>query len=231
MAEVTTGVEPAVPSPVQAAAGIFVRPGHTFEAMRPRPRFVLPVLILAAAQILLVLLLMTSGAIESDSAAKAERQGATPDQIEHMQQILEAPLAKLIFPLGTALWLTFVLLLGSGLAFFVGNLMIGAGLTYRHYLSAIAHGSLIRVLDQAIQGAIALNQGSLDVRVGLGNLFGPDMGKLGSMLDSATDPFVLWSTAVGALGIAVYAKRGYGFGLLSILPWFVIGILMAAMRG
>lgn len=229
MIEASTIAE-SVPSPAEAAAGIFIRPRPTFEAMRERPRFVLPILILAAAQILFVLLLLTSGVIGSEVTAKAEEKGAPPEQIEHLQQMFESPMAKLIFPVGAALWLTFLLLLGSGLAFFVGNLMIGAGLTYRHYLSAIAHGSLIRVLNLAIQGALVWNKGSLDVRLGLGNLFGPDMGKLGSMLDSATNPLVLWSTAVGALAIAVYARRGIGFGLLSITPWFALGVLLLALR-
>ena len=233
MAEVTGAApvaEPAAPSPIAAMAGVFVRPRETFEGMRPRPRFWLPLIVLAIAQIAFSLLVLQSGAVSNDAIAKAEAKGAPPEQIEHMQQFFESPAAPVIIGVGGAVTICFILLLGAGVAFFMGNLMMGAGLTYRHYLSAQTHGAAIGLIDQAIRTAIAWNKGSLDIRLGLGNLLGDDPGPFGRMLDAASDPFVLWSTAIVALGIAVYARKGFRFGVLTVLPGFLLSVVLAGIR-
>ena len=231
MAEPTTAApETTEPSPLGAIAGVFVRPRETFEAMRPRPRYWLPIVILAVAQIVFSLIVLESGAVANDAIAKAEAKGTPPEQIDHMRQFFESPAAPAIIGIGGAVTIAFILLLGAGLAFFTGNLMMGAGLAYRHYLSAQAHGAMIGLLDQAIRTAIAWNKGTLDIRLGLGNLLGDELGPLGRMLDAATDPFVLWSTAVVALGVAVYARKGFTFGVLTVLPAFLVSILLSGMR-
>jgi hypothetical protein len=230
MAEVMSVSEQPVPSPLGAMAGVFVRPRETFEAMRPRPRYWVPVLILALAQIAFSLIVLQSGAVVNDAVAKAEAKGAPPEQIEHMQQFFDSPAAPAIIGIGGAVTIAFILLLGAGIAFFMGNLMMGAGLTYRHYLSAQAHGATIGLIDQTIRTAIAWNKGTLDIRLGLGNFLGDELGPLGRMLDAATDPFILWSTGIAALGIAVYARKGYRFGVLAILPGFLLSVLLAGMR-
>jgi hypothetical protein len=68
------------------------------------------------------------------------------------------------------------------------------------------------------------------VRLGLGNLFGEELPLLGRILDSMTDPLLLWYMAVTALGVAVYARKGFGFGALTTLPVFVVTLILSAMR-
>lgn len=218
------------PSPLGAFFGIFVRPRETFEAMRPHPRYWLPLAIVVAAQIAFSMLVLQSGAVANDAVAKAEAKGAPPEQIEHMRTFFESPAAPVIVGVGGLVTMAFIILLGAGVAFFMGNLMMGGGITYRHYLSAQAHGAAIGLLDQAIRTGIAYSKGTLDIRLGLGNLLGDDIGPFGRMLDAATDPFILWSTAIVALGIAVYARKKYSFGLVAVLPMFVIGLILSAMR-
>ena len=232
MTEVSTAAEsgPLAPSPLEAAVGVFIRPRQTFEAMRQRPRYWLPIVVLAVAQVVLSTIVWQSGAVVSDQLAKAEAKGATPEQIDHMRQFFESPVAPIITAAGAPIIFAFILLVLSALAFFTGNLMMGGAITFRHYLSAVSHGVLIRLLDQTIQTAVAWSKGTMDVRLGLGNLLGDDLGPFGHMLDAATDPFALWSAAVVALGIAVYAKKGFGFGVLASLPGFIIGILLTGLR-
>ena len=50
------------------------------------------------------------------------------------------------------------------------------------------------------------------------------------MIETATDPFILWSTGIVALGIAVYARKKIAFGILAVLPMFVLGLILSAMR-
>jgi hypothetical protein len=68
------------------------------------------------------------------------------------------------------------------------------------------------------------------ILLGVGNLLGDDIGPFGRILDAATDPFILWSTAVVALGISVYARKKFTFGLIAVLPMFLIGLILSAMR-
>ena len=56
------------------------------------------------------------------------------------------------------------------------------------------------------------------------------MGPLGKALDTATDPLMLWSTAVLAIGVSVYARKGIGFGILTVLPGFLIALAASAFR-
>ena len=63
-----------------------------------------------------------------------------------------------------------------------------------------------------------------------GNLFGDELPYFGRVLDSMTDPLLVWGSAVTALGVAVYAKKGFGFGAIVVLPSFVITLLLSAMR-
>ena len=218
------------PSPLGAVAGAFVRPRETFESMRPHPRYWLPLILVVLAQVAFSVLLLQSGAVANDQLAKAEAKGATPEQVEHMRTFFESPAAPVIVGVGGLVTMAFIILLGSGVAFFMGNLMMGGGITYRHYLSAQAHGAAIGLLDQAIRTGIAWSKGTLDIRLGLGNLLGDDIGPFGRILDAATDPFILWSTAVVALGISVYARKKYMFGVLTVLPMFLLGLVLSAMR-
>jgi Yip1-like protein len=226
----TDPTEPKAPSPLGAIGGVFVRPRETFEAMRPHPRYWLPITLVVLAQLAFSLIVLQSGAVANDAVAKTEAKGAPPEQVEHMRQFFESPMAPVIVGIGGLVTMAFILLLGSGVAFFMGNLMMGGGITYRHYLSAQAHGAAIGLLDQAIRSGIAWNKGTLDIRLGLGNLLGDDIGALGRMLDAATDPFILWSTGIVALGIAVYARKKITFGILAVLPMFVLGLILSAMR-
>ncbi|HEX5030229.1 MAG TPA: YIP1 family protein [Candidatus Eisenbacteria bacterium] len=226
----TTASELPEPTPLGAVAGVFVRPRETFESMRQHPRYWLPLILVVVAQVAFSILVLQSGAVANDQLAKAEAKGASPEQIEHMRTFFESPAAPVIVGVGGLVTMAFIILLGSGVAFFMGNLMMGGGITFRHYLSAQAHGAAIGLLDQAIRTGIAFSKGTLDIRLGLGNLLGDDLGPLGRMLDAATDPFILWSTAIVALGISVYARKKVSFGLLAVLPMFLVALILSALR-
>ncbi|HET9940189.1 MAG TPA: YIP1 family protein [Candidatus Eisenbacteria bacterium] len=231
MTEVATAAsELPEPSPLGAVAGVFVRPRETFESMRPHPRYWLPLILVVVAQVAFSMLVLQSGAVANDAVAKQEAKGAPPEQLEKMRAFFESPAAPVIIGVGGLVTMAFIILLGSGVAFFMGNLMMGGGITYRHYLSAQAHGAAIGLLDQAIRTGIAWSKGTLDIRLGLGNLLGDDIGPFGRMLDAATDPFILWSTAVVAIGISVYARKKFSFGLLAVLPMFAVGLILSALR-
>jgi Yip1 domain len=218
------------PSQIEAILGVFLRPKETFDRMRSKPRFVLALAVLIVAQVLLAIAIFQSGAVQSDAVAKMEAEGRSEAQVQAVEDYFESPVALWVTAITGGVVFAFLVLLMSGLMFFMGNLMQGAKLTYAHYLSASVHAYLIGLLDQAVRAVLAFQKGTLNIPLGVGLLLPEDVGPLGKMLDTVTDPLLLWSTIVLILGVSVYARRGIRFGILTVLPGYLLGVVMSAFR-
>lgn len=230
LVDAAAGESPGSMSSLQAVFGVFLNPRRTFAAMAAKPRFLLPLVILVLTQLVFGVLITQSGAVKTDSVAKMEAKGAPAEQIAGMEKFFDSPAAPVVVATTGAVTVVFILLVSAALMLFMANLMLGARLTFKHYLSIAAYSSLIGIIDQIVQGGLAWSSGTLDVRLGLGNLLGEELGLLGRVVDTATNPVILWATAVSALGVGVLAKKGFGFGLATVLPGFVLGLLLSGMR-
>ena len=208
--------------------GVFADPRGVFASMRARPRFLLAFLVALLFQSFFGFLLFQSHIAQDESIAQLETMGKDPRQIEAMERFFESPAAPVIIPLNADIALGFGLITTVALLYFMGNLMLGGRLTFRHYLSAGAYSLVVSLVGDSIRLALILSRGSSDVRLGLGNLFGQEIGLLGRALDLATDPFSLWATAVSAIGVSAYARKGFGFGAWTVLPGFLLGALFLA---
>jgi hypothetical protein len=198
--------------------------------MRSKPRFLLASAVVIVAQVLLSIAIFQSDAVRNDTIAKMEAEGRSEAQIQAVDEYFDSPVALPVTAISGGFVFTFILLLMSGLMFFMGNLMQGAKLAYAHYLSAAAHGYLIGVLDQAARTALAYQKGTLHIPLGVGLLLPEDAGPLGRALDTMTDPLLLWATAIMVVGASVYARRGIRFGIVTVLPGFLLGIVLSALR-
>lgn len=216
-------------SAFQGIIGVFANPRKTFEGMAAKPRFLIPLILVVLAQAAFAVAIFQSGIVKSDAIAKMEAKGKPPEVIDAMEKFFDSPAAPVIGAVTGAVITTFVLLFNSAIFFFFGNLMLGARLTYRHYLCVATHSAVIGIVDLAVRAGLAIAKGTVDVRLGLGNLFGEDAGFLGRFLDTLTNPLMLWPTAVAAVGVAVFAKKSFSFGVLVALPALVIGALLSGM--
>jgi len=210
--------------------GIFVDPRGVFASMRARPRFLLAFLVVLVFQTAFAILIFQTGIVRDTSVAQLEAKGKDPQQIEAMERFFDSPAAPIITTVSGDVAFGFGLLASAALLFFMGNFMLGGRLTFRHYVSVVAFSWVVSLVDHAVRLALILSRESLDVRLGLGNLFGEEIGFLGRAVDLATDPLFLWATAVAAIGVSVYARKGFGFGAAAVLPGFIIGILLQAIR-
>ena len=150
--------------------------------------------------------------------------------IEATTKVFDSPAGMFIGMAGNIVGVPFAMLVSAAILFFRGNFMLGAKLRFPHYLSAAVYGSVVGLIDHVVRTALIVTKQSMDVRLGLGNLFGEDLPFLGRVLDSMTDPLLLWGMAITALGIAVYAKKGFGFGAIAVLPTLVVTLLLSAAR-
>jgi hypothetical protein len=198
--------------------------------MAARPRFLLPLVISLIAQTLFAVVIFQAGIVMNDALAKMEIQGKSPEVIAATEKFFDSPAAPVIGGISTFVVVSFVLIAFTALMFFMGNLMLGARLTFKHYFCVATHTAVLGLVDLAVRAVLAVSKGTMDVRLGLGNLFGDDIGFLGRFVDTISNPLLLWPTAVSALGISIFAKKGFGFGVLVVLPGFLLGALLAGMH-
>ena len=210
--------------------GIFVDPRGVFASMRAHPRFLLALLVVLVFQTVFAVLIFQTGIVRDTSISQLEAKGKDPQQIEAMERFFDSPAAPIITTVSGDIAFGFGLLVSAALLFFMGNFMLGGRVTFRHYVSVVAFSWVVSLVDHSVRLALILSRGSLDVRLGLGNLFGDEIGFLGRALDLATDPLFLWATAVSAIGVSVFARKGFGFGAITVLPGFLLGVILQAIR-
>jgi len=229
-APVTPVVAPPVISPVGALLGVFTKPSATFAALAPKPRFLLALLVVLAVQLAAGYAVFQSGAVLNDSIAKLEAKGESPEAIAMTEKALTGQLGMILVVLGGGFAVAFIMLLHAALMFFMGNLMLGARLQFPHYLCVAAYSSVVGIPDMVVRTILAVGKESMDVRLGVGAFLGEELGPLGRALDTMTDPLLIWSTLVAAIGASVFAAKGLRFGILVVLPGFLIGVLLSATR-
>ena len=209
--------------------GVFTKPKATFQALSARPRILAPILMLLVFQLVFGLVLAHSGILRNDTVAKLEAKNAPPEQIEAVSKVMEGP-TKYAFVIGGPVVLMFSLLVTSGLLYFIANLMLGARLRFIHYLCIAAYGGVVGIVDQMVRMGIALGRGTLVVNLGIGAFMGEELSRYMHVADTATDPLLLWATAIEALGVSVMARKSFGFGVLAVLPGFLLLVSLSAFQ-
>lgn len=225
-------VDPEAPQMSAAGTliGVFTEPKKTFAALREKPRFLAPVLALLLFQLIFGLVLAQSGVMKNDAVAKMEAKNTPQEQIDTVNKMMDGPV-KYVFALAGPIVMVFILLFSAGLLYFMGNLMLGARLRYAHYLSVAAYGAVVGIVDQLVRLGLAVSRGTLHVHLGVGAFMGDELSAVMKILDTATDPLLLWAIAIQALGLGVMAKKGFGFGLLAVLPGTLLMICLSAFQG
>jgi hypothetical protein len=229
-----SGSGPGTPeSPVSAVAsivGIFTKPRATFESLVAKPKILAPMLLLVLLQLGFSYAVIRSGAVLNDTVTKMEAKGESAEKIAMVERVFNEPVPMTLSMVGGAIAVAFILLVSAGLMFFMGNLMLRATLTYRHYLCVASYAGVIGIADQAVRTLLAFQRETLDLRLGVGAFLGEDIGVLGRIVDTMTDPLLLWATAISALGVSVFARKPFGFGVLTVLPGFLLSIALSGMR-
>ena len=219
-------------APMSAPAtlvGVFTNPRSTFQSLAAKPRILTPILVVIVFQLLFAVVLAQTGILKNDTIARLEAKNSPPEQIDAVSKVMDGP-AKYAFVIAGPVVLVFSLLVSGALIYFMGNLMLGARLHYAHYLSIAAYGAVVGIVDQLVRLGIALGRGTLMVHLGIGAFLGEELSAVMRILDTATDPLLLWATAIQAFGVAVMAKKGFGFGVVAVLPGFLILVSLSALQ-
>jgi hypothetical protein len=221
--------EPKTVSAAGSLIGVFTEPKPTFEALRGKPRILAPLVVLVLFQLVFAIVLAQSGIMKNDAIAKLEAKNAPQEQVDAVTRVMDSPV-RFAFAIAGPIVLVFSLLVSAALLYFMANLMLGARLRYAHYLCVAAYGGVVGTVDQIVRMGLALSRGTLDVHMGVGAFLGEDLSGPMRVLDTGTDPLLLWAVAIQALGVAVMAKKGFGFGLLAVLPGTLLLIGLSAFQ-
>jgi hypothetical protein len=222
-------VEPPAMSAPATLLGVFTSPRSTFQSLAARPRILAPLVVVLVFQIVFGLVLAHSGILKNDTIAKLEAKNSPQAQIDAVSSMMDGPM-KYAFVIGGPIVLVFSLLLTAALIYFMANLMLGARLRFIHYLCIAGYGAVVGILDQVVRMGLALARGTLLVHLGVGAFLGEDLNPLMRILDTSTDPLLLWAVGIQALGVAVLARKGFGFGVLAVLPGFLILVSLSALQ-
>ncbi|NLP08775.1 hypothetical protein GX408_00120 [bacterium] len=187
---------------------VFLNPQKTFQAVKVRPDWLVPVLIFAAVMGLFGYIQITDpGLVQSAKTLtmdKLEGKNLTAEQIDAALAMGDkfrafTPIQSVLIPL-----LMFVVL-GAGVWLFVSNTLLGARARYIQMVSVTAYTLLITALGTLIKLPVMVSTSNLFVHFSLAT-FLPDSSRetfFYKFLMSATDLFSIWAMAVLSIGIAV----------------------------
>lgn len=222
---------PTATSAFGAIFGIFANPRKTFEALAAKPRFLVPLVLVLLVHAAMGVVIFKSGVAKNDTIAKLEAQEKAPEVIDATEKFFDSPAAPVIGPTTVVVVMAFAMLLYAALVFFVGNLMLGGRLTYKQYFCVVSHSAVLGLVGGVVRTGLAVAKGTMDIRLGVGNLLGENPGLLVRFVDAVTNPLALWPAAISALGISIFAKKSFGFGVMAVLPAFLLISLLFGAQG
>lgn len=199
--------------------GIFTSPGKTFEAIKEKPNWLSPAIILVL--IYLGLALPTQDVILKDSANQTriqlEKQNVPADQIGPAMERSKT-ITKIMIFVGPVVGSVVVFLILGAIWLLVSNIILGGNATYSQMLGVTIYKDFIVVLAMLIKLPIILAKQTMDIHFSLAT-FLPDSEQATFLykLLSKVELFNIWIIIVLSIGIGVISNAG----TKKTWPWVV----------
>lgn len=216
-------------------ANIYFSPKKTFDAVRLRPGWLVPVILLALLGT--GFFLWTSNARLNDTREqlkKNERLMALP--AEQQQEIFERVESQTKSPISAGIGLVFGLayfFVVAGILFFVGNVLLGGEARYAQVLGAFAHTGFIAVPEMLVQGFLGTAKGTLKTALSLAAFFPAEAtDSFVYRLVNGFDVFSIWFVSVLIIGLSTIYNFKAGKVAAWVLPlWVLWKVAAAALAG
>ncbi|UCG44042.1 MAG: YIP1 family protein [candidate division WOR-3 bacterium] len=217
--------------------GIYFSPTRTFERLKQRPVWLVPLIVVVVANLAVTALAIQYVDWEAQREAAVERmqeRGMTEEQIEQATERMSAfydnPMMKTVFPIVGALVTQVIGILFLTVVFNLGLPLLGASGNFKRSLSVVAYGSLVAVPGAVVRAVLILLRRSAEVSTSLLVAF-PNLkqGFLAVVL-SRIDVFVVWQFALFGLGLKVaFDTKGNKSYWLVFGVWVLITLVLAAL--
>lgn len=214
---------------------IYFSPKKTFEAVKLRPFWVVPM-------VLLILLgsgfyFWTSRARLSDTLEKMhknERLMSLP--AEQQQEIFDRVERQFKSPFWSVVGVVVApifFFLPAGILFFIGNVLMGGEARYVQILGAYVYTGFIGIPEMLVKGFLAAAKGTMNTPLSLAAFFPADQSEtFAYRLVNGFDIFSIWFVAVLVVGLATVYNLKTGKVAGWIVPlWILWKVAFAALSG
>ncbi len=216
-------------------SNIYFSPKKTFEAVKLRPFWVWPM-------ILLVLLgtgfyFWTVQPRMKDALEKMRKNENIMNlPAERRQEIFERTESQFKSPLwisvGTIIGIAYYFVV-AGILFFVGNIIMGGEGRYGQILGVFVYTNFVAIPEMLVQGLLATAKGTLNTPLSLAVFFPSDQSEtFAYRLINGFDIFSIWFVSVLIIGLATVYNFKAGKVAVWILPlWILWKVALAALAG
>ena len=213
-------------------ANIYFSPKKTFEAVRLRPFWVWPM-------ILMVLLgtgfyFWTSGPRMSDTLEKMRKNENLMNlPAERRQEIFDRVEGQFKSPFWSSIGVLFGIayfFVVAGILFFVGNIILGGEARFAQVLGACVYTRFVSIPEMLVQGFLATAKGTMNTALSLAAFFPSDQSEtFAYRLVNGLDIFSIWFIAVLIIGMATLYNFKTGKVAAWILPLWILWKVVAAV--
>ncbi len=214
---------------------IYFSPKKTFEAVRQRPFWLLPMILLIllgtgfffwTAQPRMNDTLEKLNKNERIMSLPAEQKQAIFDRVENQ---FKSPLWGSV----GVLFATAYFFIAAGILFFIGNIIMGGEARYAQVLGAYVYTGFIGIPEMLLQGFLATAKGSLNTALSLAAFFPPDKSETFTYrVINGFDIFSIWFVVVLTIGLAAVYNFKTGKVAAWIIPlWILWKVTAAALAG
>jgi hypothetical protein len=219
-------------STVQTLTGIFFEPGRVFEALRPRPRFLVAGIILLVLTIIVTVVLfmrVDMGAFIREQMDKSSRSAQQTEQ----QKEWGVKITKIIFEVGIPASVPFLVAAGAAL-YLLGVMAFGGTIAYKQSLAVWVYsslppavlGTIVAVLVLFLKAADTIDPEHLMV-TNPGGFMGPDSSKVFTALLSQFDVLKFYGLFLAAVGLRKVAKLSSGSAWGVVIGFYLIHAVLS----
>ncbi len=209
---------------IKRIIGIFTSPGQTFEAVRTKPNWLVPAIVLVV--IGLAIMTVIRPVIQKEQMTKQqemmEKRGMSQDQIDEAIEKGQKIGGIAMYPSAIIFsFLSFVV--GAAVWLFLSNTILGGQAKFVQMLAVNVYREFVGTVGFLIKTPIILSKQTMNVHFSIAT-FLPEASKESFLykLLAQVELFNIWSIAVLSIGIAVVGR----FKVNSVWPWVAIIYLL-----
>jgi hypothetical protein len=209
---------------IQRVINLFVNPGMVFKAVREKPRWIAPALLVLLFS--LGMTLYITPVIQKEQrdkmVAQMEKRNMDQDKIDEAVESLNKPWMKYMIYGSAIIGTVLIILLMAGIWLFVSKTLLAGEARYAQMLEVVSLTMLIPSVGMLIKAPIMVHKMTMNVHFSLAT-FMADTAKESYLYRVLmnTDFFNIWYVAVLCIGIATVS----GLKLQKVWP-VVVGLLV-----
>jgi len=215
----------------QRVIGIFVCPKKTFQYLKEKPDWLIPIIIVLIISLVITAVTLPTIILPERVAKIAENPNIPPEQLEEIQQRMQSPFTIILGLVALIIFYPLLLLIITGAIYGTCTLFEGES-TFKQVFSVCSYSSLIGVLAQIIKTPIMFVKQSVNVQTSLALLLpGESLESFWYRLLAHFDLFTLWEIGLTIIGLSIVSKFSKGKSAMLILGLWVIWVLLSSLLG